>query len=1007
MKLSDLLRSLLGDAPSSQDYSNGFAVKADSHGIVFFLAQKEFDALIQGKKHGTARVQLIVLRMLEEQCLAEAIPNGFRVDANSVAGLDDEQSEILNLPARFPGSYASHVNGRTGRAGFRVQIDPVINGQSLVFTRKGPYLVISNSEKYRLTPAELFAFESWSVHEALSAEQRIENTNLMLMAQLQTAKRSGMRIELNAFDRLEVHVPNDIGISATRLADGSLELCPSFGDGSTQDQLNKRWAQVDLHSDNGGALKVDNRIVLLSPEKVAAIKEVLLNRKISADQVDDFIRSPSAFIDATLVNLDLGFSVRVEGIGKIIHIDFATGDSTARDWFALDKLAAPVEAIAKSLKSQDDIDQFEEQVIAAWGQGADTLEFAGTIFDISDKDAVKEKLSQAQAGLGRTDVSSDGSQEEAETRERIGLIISDAKDVSESLLADANAAAGISSIDWSNIKRQAFPHQVEGVQWMADLIQASASGSREDVFRLQGAILADDMGLGKTYMCLAACGEYYRWQLAQHQTEKPVLVIAPLSLLENWVDEVNETFANSPFKDIVVLQSGHALKDYRIDGIQRESVQLAEIEDNETVAQDAIRYALKIGPEAGSKRLDRERRLVITTYQTLRDYQFSLCRIDWGLVIFDEAQNIKNPNAMQTRSAKALRADFKLLATGTPVENSLGDFWCLMDTAQPGLLGEWPSFRDKWIRPIEAAEDAERDALRSRLGRELRATVGPFMLRRTKEDQLPDLPTKTILGAFDIAQPGMKYDPSLAAVMTGAQLTGYDDVLDGYRRSRESEDMRGQALSTLHELRQISLHPRLREEKDLYASSHKQAESFLDESAKLKVILRQLQGIQDKHEKVILFMVTKRLQRLLKNWLDLIFGLDIAIINGDTSATPKKSDTLSRKQLIKKFEATAGFNILIMSPVAAGVGLTVVEANHVIHVERHWNPAKEAQASDRVYRIGQKRPVFIHLPAVLHPQFDSFDVHLDRLLQGKLLLKDALVTPDTVSEAAVMTSMGM
>ncbi|WP_241235203.1 helicase-related protein, partial [Pseudomonas aeruginosa] len=114
-----------------------------------------------------------------------------------------------------------------------------------------------------------------------------------------------------------------------------------------------------------------------------------------------------------------------------------------------------------------------------------------------------------------------------------------------------------------------------------------------------------------------------------------------------------------------------------------------------------------------------------------------------------------------------------------------------------------------------------------------------------------------------------------------------------------------------------------------------------------------------------------------------------------------------QRQQIAEFEAKSGFNILIMSPVAAGVGLTVIGANHVVHLERHWNPAKEAQASDRVYRIGQTKPVFIHLPAVTHPQFDSFDVHLDRLLRGKLMLKDAVVTPEAVSESEMIQSMGL
>jgi len=178
-------------------------------------------------------------------------------------------------------------------------------------------------------------------------------------------------------------------------------------------------------------------------------------------------------------------------------------------------------------------------------------------------------------------------------------------------------------------------------------------------------------------------------------------------------------------------------------------------------------------------------------------------------------------------------------------------------------------------------------------------------------------------------------------------------------------------------------------------------------SGKLAVLLNLLDQIRTKREKVILFMVTKRLQHALKIWLDQIYQLDVAIINGDTAAVAKKSDVLSRKQLIAVFEAKPGFNLLIMSPVAAGVGLTVIGANHVVHLERHWNPAKEAQASDRTYRIGQTRDVHIHLPAVKHPDHDSFDVHLDRLLRGKLMLKDAVVTPEAVSEEQMMRSMGL
>jgi SNF2 family DNA or RNA helicase len=297
--------------------------------------------------------------------------------------------------------------------------------------------------------------------------------------------------------------------------------------------------------------------------------------------------------------------------------------------------------------------------------------------------------------------------------------------------------------------------------------------------------------------------------------------------------------------------------------------------------------------------------------------------------------------------------------------------------------------------------------VRIEIGGQLRDAVGSFMLRRIKEDQLKGLPSKTINSGIEQSEGSHVVELShLACTMTGDQLQAYDAVLSGYQEMRTGSDMRGQALSALQQLREVSLHPRLRQEGSLLTSSASAARTVMQQSGKLAVLLHVLDGVKDKGEKVILFMVTKRLQRLLKLWLDQIYGLNIAVINGDTAAVQKKSDVLTRKKLIEVFEAQFGFNVLIMSPVAAGVGLTVVGANHVVHLERHWNPAKEAQATDRVYRIGQTRDVHIHLPAGFHPEYDSFDVHLDRLLRGKLMLKDAVVTPDTVSEEAMIRPMG-
>ena len=1010
MGLFDLLRSMVSGEKENVSQQAGFELRADSSGVLFFIEPTKFDELKRGQGPAFQKMQLIALRMLEEQGYAEPMANGFHIGAENIAGLDDEQAEVLSLPPRFPGSFHAEINGRSGNSGFRVNVTAMIDGQSAPFSRKGPFLNLTSTETYRLTSPELFALEAWEHHQHLPPDDRGEGANLRLMAELQTAQRNGMNLDLGHFQKLDVVVPEGIGVVATKMPDGSLFLSPSLGDGSTPEELGKRWDQLDFDKDTGGALRIGKRVVLLEPEKVAAVKEVFGNRRIPADKVQEFIETPGAFLDASLVNLELGFSVRVEGVGKLQHMEFGEADAKKQDWFALDKLPASPESLPNVIQSEEELAQFQEAVDAAWGQGADTLSFNGETIDISDRNAVGSQLEQITENLRNpSGIDEPQINDTPIKEEKLSLVLKEAEELHQELRQKARESQGEAEPDWGMYARQPFPHQKEGISWMLSLIEQARSENSGDLYRLQGALLADDMGLGKTYMSLVAVGEYLRRQKEASKQQKPILVVAPLSLLENWEDEVRVTYNGIPFKDIVVLQSGRDLAKYRVKGEKREAAQMAAILDNDQVLdEDAIRYALHIGPDAGTKRLDQERRLVLTTYQTLRDYQFSLCRIDWGLVIFDEAQNIKNPNTLQTRAAKGLKADFKLLATGTPVENSLGDFWCLMDTAQPGLLGSWTTFRDTWIKPILDANEDSRDLVRVALGKELRDAVGPFMLRRVKEDQLSGLPAKTIrCGVPQSDQGNVVYSQELTSTMEGFQRRAYEDVLREYRAQQATEDMRGKALSVLQQLREISLHPRLRHEAELVTNDARSAKKVMQESAKLAVLITSLDAIRTRGEKVILFMVTKRLQRLLKLWLDQIYGLDIAVINGDTAAVSKKSDVLSRKQLITQFEAKDGFNILIMSPVAAGVGLTVVGANHVIHLERHWNPAKEAQASDRVYRIGQTKPVSIHLPAVLHPEYDAFDVHLDRLLRGKLMLKDAVVTPEAVSENEVLKSMGL
>lgn len=222
----------------------------------------------------------------------------------------------------------------------------------------------------------------------------------------------------------------------------------------------------------------------------------------------------------------------------------------------------------------------------------------------------------------------------------------------------------------------------------------------------------------------------------------------------------------------------------------------------------------------------------------------------------------------------------------------------------------------------------------------------------------------------------------------------YDQVLESHRPRK------GGALETIQKLRSVSLHPATVPE---FGASWSAAES-----ARINGMIEVLDEIREADEKAIIFVISKTVQTRLAVWLHERYGITPKIVNGETKAVASgsKKANLTRKGIITDFEAQPGFNLIIMSPLAVGVGLTVVGANHAIHLERHWNPAKEAQATDRIYRIGQTRPVHVYLPLANHPALSSFDVNLDALLRSKTDLKDAVVVPGKV-EDELMRKMGV
>lgn len=1008
MAIADFVKKLISSAQGQRR----FDLVIDRDGLNFVLPKNEFSACERGEGSGWLLHQYVCLQMLEEQGFAIRIANGFTVPSDNAVLLDQEAQALLELPPQYNGHFETRVKGQTSQSAFSIQLIPVLpNGENAPqYQLKGPCLRLSENELFLLSSFEWAALKSVDEHQRLSPEEKSEQCNLSLVGSLQQFQQAGMKIDLSHFNKLKVTHPDKVGVTATEQADGGLLLIPSFGTGADPDDINARLGQL-----NGvttiGTLRIRDQIVVLDEKSLQATQEILTSQKIPKSQVQEFLKAPSAFLDASLVDLDTGFSLRVKGATRFQFMLFGETDASGIDWFQAGcATAEATNAIINVVSSKDDLVALREKIEAAQKQGAEAVTFEGRLIDISDPVRVQRELAAADASLSDNHSQPDDLIEPSADvpvvkEERSTVLLDDVGDINHPLLDLAENAWFADSINFSSYLRQPYPHQDEGIRWMLGLANASVDKELQDACRIQGALLADDMGLGKTYMSLVGIGEYYKQIKDKGLIEKPVLIVAPLSLLETWEEEVAKTFPKSPFRDIVILQSGRDLKKFKISGASPETHQ--RLSGHELLGEDAIRYALKIGNVYGADRLDMPRRLVLVTYQTLRDYQFSMCRVDWSVVVFDEAQNIKNPNTLQTRAAKGLKAHFKLLATGTPVENSLADFWCLMDTAQPGLLGTWTQFRDQYVRPITSATVENQNKIRLEVGQKLRQDVGKFMLRRLKEDNLKGLPAKKIYTGVRVeSQVGWAYLPEIASEMHTQQLSRYDEIIRLYNNDRQSGQGRGLALGVLMKLREVSLHPGLADEQELFSRSGKEAMGILCRSAKLENVVAILKTIKGRQEKVIIFAMTKKIQRFLKIWLEQIFAVKINIINGDTKAVANLKDTVTRKGIIENFENEAGFAIIIMSPVAAGVGLTVVGANNVIHLERHWNPAKEAQATDRVYRIGQTKDVNIYLPALHHPRLTSFDVNLDRLLQKKMTLKDAVVTPQAVTPEEMESIFG-
>jgi non-specific serine/threonine protein kinase len=436
------------------------------------------------------------------------------------------------------------------------------------------------------------------------------------------------------------------------------------------------------------------------------------------------------------------------------------------------------------------------------------------------------------------------------------------------------------------------------------------------------------MGLGKTIQVLDLLQQEHtdvsklRKSTSKSGPDDPSLLLVPASLLGNWRQECEK------FTPRLRMRFAH-----RSEG------------------DEAILRALE-DPKAPLPDCD----VLVTTYNMVRRLKGFETR-SWRMLILDEAQAIKNPGSLQTRAIKKLKAQSRLVMTGTPIENQIGDLWSLFDFCSPGLLGTQTAFKKTIQRLNKQEENAAYAAVRR--------LVRPYILRRLKTDPqiVPDLPEKT--------------EVTTSCLLSRKQATLYKKVvtdLSQVLKGAEGIQRRGLVLGSLMQLKQICNHP------DHFLGG---TEFGAQDSGKFQRLAELCEPIRERQERLLVFTQFQALTEPLAEYLGGLFNRSGLVLHG---GTPVKR----RKELVADFQAEDGPPFFVISVKAGGVGLNLTAASHVIHFDRWWNPAVENQATDRAFRIGQKRNVLVHKFVCR----GTLEERIDQTLREKQTLSDNILNVD-------------
>jgi hypothetical protein len=842
-----------------------------------------------------------VLQELWSDQLLEVLGAGtFLIPWAASFEIEPAAASVLGLPRPEPVDLEMTSSGIPGgRFSIHVNVRHPQQGMLPPERRRGPAYLLEDG-RCVLVPRSVWdlLLEVERAPESASAEAALHYVARCKAAAITAAARMDPFLE-----RQDVSIASKL--EAVPMEDGDeLEIRASV-DGLAPDQILTSTGEPRRVVSTPGSGGKTRRLIV--PDEIAeGVRRIRSRQRLRGSEIPQFLTNPEQFLPP---GVDLSaFSQRVRGFRTRVYNSrpYLHVRQTERGWLEFDAGVKLESATAEDPEVQSNRppmspEEYEALATRARETGERFVRHGDAWVEIDQdtsrqfSDTVRRIRSAKAKGVGA-----------------IGTLLLDVIPNVEILEFEISLPEGVGGHRaWhdelppiappSSLKATLDDEQLLGFRWLQYLSEKGIGG-----------LLADEMGVGKTVQVIA-----HLLTLFEKGALTPSLVVLPKTLIVNWLREI-ERFAPS-------LRPVH-------------------VHD---------------GPNRTNTPSELQRHpLVITSYDVARRDQALLGIIDWRIVVADEAQFVKNPTASRTSALKALKASQPLALTGTPVENGLLDFWCLMDFVHPGLLKSWSEFRHEYERPLA---DAKAEEQRAPIVADLLSRLDPHYLRRMKDEVLRSLPKKEIKEDSDIPLSAIQKDlyvETLASAKAGG---------------------RGAVLAGIGKLLRVCAHGRLESGDWLELST----DQLVGECPKLFRTLQRIEQIRARGEKVLIFAEWKEMQRILQRVIHGRFGAWADIVNGDV--------TERRQEVLDAFRKAPGFAAIILSVHVAGFGINLVEANHVIHYTRPWNPAKESQATDRVHRRGQTRDVEIYLPIVA----GTVEERLAQLLRDKEQLARDVMRPSS------------